>query len=178
VFVVDTNVLVAAANQDDRAHRVCRELVERWRRQSGAWYTTWSVIYEFARVVTHPRVLARPWSFEAALRFADSLLTSPALGVLVETPRHQEVAAELAREVKDLAGNLVHDAHIAVLMREHGIRRIYTRDTDFFRFPFLEPVDPLRPQGPPGTAEPAARYRRSKRARGGAAASSTHDRPK
>jgi CubicO group peptidase (beta-lactamase class C family) len=30
----------------------------------------------------------------------------------------------------------------AVLMREHGIRRIYTRDTDFHRFPFLEPIDP------------------------------------
>jgi hypothetical protein len=28
-------------------------------------------------------------------------------------------------------------------MREHGIRRIITRDTDFHRFPFLEPVDPL-----------------------------------
>jgi predicted nucleic acid-binding protein len=27
-------------------------------------------------------------------------------------------------------------------MREHGIKRIYTRDTDFHRFPFLEPVDP------------------------------------
>jgi predicted nucleic acid-binding protein len=25
----------------------------------------------------------------------------------------------------------------------HGIRRIYTRDTDFHRFPVLEPVDPL-----------------------------------
>ena len=42
-----------------------------------------------------------------------------------------------------LAGNLAHDAHTAALMREHGIRRIYTRDTDFHRFPFLEPVDPL-----------------------------------
>jgi len=36
----------------------------------------------------------------------------------------------------------MHDAHTAVLMREHGIKRVYTRDTDFHRFPFLEPVDP------------------------------------
>jgi len=27
-------------------------------------------------------------------------------------------------------------------MREHGIKRIYARDTDFHRFPFLEPIDP------------------------------------
>ena len=36
------------------------------------------------------------------------------------------------------------DAHTAVLMREHGVRRIYTRDTDFHRFPFIEVVDPLQ----------------------------------
>jgi predicted nucleic acid-binding protein len=29
-------------------------------------------------------------------------------------------------------------------MREHGIGRIYTRDTDFHRFPFVEVVDPLQ----------------------------------
>ena len=46
-------------------------------------------------------------------------------------------------EVPHLEGNLMHDAHTAALMRENGIRRIYTRDTDFHRFPFLEPVDPM-----------------------------------
>jgi predicted nucleic acid-binding protein len=33
-------------------------------------------------------------------------------------------------------------------MREHGVRRIYTRDADFHRFPFLEVVDPLSEQRP------------------------------
>jgi predicted nucleic acid-binding protein len=46
-------------------------------------------------------------------------------------------------QVPHLEGNLMPDAHTAVLMREHGIRRIYTRDTDFHRFPFVEPVDPM-----------------------------------
>ncbi len=49
----------------------------------------------------------------------------------------------MIEEVPHLAGNLFHDAETAVLMREHGIRRICTRDTDFHRFPFLEPIDPL-----------------------------------
>ena len=43
-----------------------------------------------------------------------------------------------------LAGHVFQDAETAVLMREHGIRRICTRDTDFHRVPFLEPIDPLR----------------------------------
>jgi predicted nucleic acid-binding protein len=28
-------------------------------------------------------------------------------------------------------------------MRELGVGRIYTRDTDFHRFPFLQPIDPI-----------------------------------
>ena len=45
-------------------------------------------------------------------------------------------------EVRDVCGNLVYDAYTAILMREHGIREIDTRDTDFHRFPFLRVVDP------------------------------------
>lgn len=30
-----------------------------------------------------------------------------------------------------------------LVMREHGLRRIYTRDTDFRRFPDIEVIDPL-----------------------------------
>ncbi len=32
----------------------------------------------------------------------------------------------------------MHDAETATLMREHGIRRICTRHTNFDPFPFLE----------------------------------------
>ncbi len=162
MFVVDTNVLLAAANEDDLAHSACRDLLERSRNQAGAWYATWGILYEFTRVATHPRVLPHPWSFGGAWRFVEALLACPGFGILVETPRHHAVAAEVIDEVPLLAGNIIHDAHTAILMREHGIRRVYTRDTDFFRFPFLEPVDPLRPLTAPGTAEPVSRYRTAK----------------
>jgi len=45
--------------------------------------------------------------------------------------------------VSRLRGNLVHDAHTAIPMREHGVRRIYTRESDFHRFRFLEVAEPL-----------------------------------
>ena len=46
-------------------------------------------------------------------------------------------------------------------MREHGIRRIYTRDTDFHRFRFLEVVDPIEPAvHEPAPRKPKARVRR------------------
>ena len=47
-------------------------------------------------------------------------------------------------ELPDVRGNQMYDLHTAVLMREHGVSRICTRDTGFHRFPFLDVVDPLR----------------------------------
>ena len=143
MFVVDTNVLVYAADESAPEHARCRALVERWRRRNGAWYLTWGICYEFLRVVTHPRVLRQPWTMDQAVRFLEAIQASPGLDLLVPTDRHARVLADVVAEVPGLAGNIVHDTQTAVLMREHGIRRICTRDTDFHRFPFLEPVDPL-----------------------------------
>jgi toxin-antitoxin system PIN domain toxin len=143
VFVVDTNVLVYAADEDSPHHKLCMRQLELWRRQEAAWYLTWGIAYEFLRITTHPRVMRRPWGGRQAWRFITSLLESPGLVVLVATERHATIASQVFAEIPDVAGNLVHDAHTAILMREHGIRRIYTRDTDFHRFPFLEPLDPL-----------------------------------
>lgn len=144
MFVVDTNVLVYAADGDAPAHARCRAALEEWRGQQSVWYTTWGILYEFLRITTHPRVLRRPWSASQAWAFLDAVLASPALGILTETDRHAAVAEQVFRELPHLAGNLLHDAHTAILMREHGIGRIYTRDTDFHRFPFIEVVDPLQ----------------------------------
>ena len=143
MFVVDTNVLVYAADVSAPEHERCRALVERWRASSSAWFLTWGICYEFLRVVTHPRVLRQPWSGRDANAYLAAVGASPGLGMLVQTERHPDVLRDVVAEVRGLAGNLWHDAETAVLMREHGIRRICTRDTDFHRFPFLETVDPM-----------------------------------
>lgn len=144
MLAVDTNVLVYAADADSPFHDACRAWLESQRARPDAWYTTWTVVYEFLRVTTHPRVMRRPWNVGTAWKFIEVLLDSPGLAILVETERHAAVARELVDELPDLAGNIVHNAHTAILLREHGISRICTRDTDFARFPFLEMIDPVR----------------------------------
>ncbi len=143
MFVVDTNVLIYGADKDSPDHTQCRKLLESFRVQITPWYLTWGIVYEFIRVVTHPRVLSRPFTHEQAWAFINALFASPRLGVLAETDRHRHVAAEVFTEVPGISGNLVFDAHTAILMRENGIRTIYTRNTDFNRFPFLDTVDPV-----------------------------------
>jgi hypothetical protein len=142
MFVVDTNIFVYAADEDSPFHSRCRERIEEWRRQATPWYASWGILYEFLRVITHPRVFRHPWTASQAWSFVEALLASPTFGLLVPSQRHAEVAAIIMKKSAFLRGNLLYDAQTAILMQEHGIRRIYTRDTDFHRFPFLEPVDP------------------------------------
>ena len=66
------------------------------------------------------------------------------VSLLLPPRRHAAVLEQTVRELPDIRGNQMHDMHTAVLMREHGVSRICTRDTDFHRFPFLTVVDPLR----------------------------------
>jgi toxin-antitoxin system PIN domain toxin len=143
VVVVDTNVLVYAADADSPFHRPCRDWIERRRQRADAWYCTWPIVYEFLRVTTHPRVMRQPWKSTQAWEFVVALLAAPGLGMLVPTLRHADVAGQVLAELPRLAGNILHDAHTAILMREHGVRQVCTRDTDFHRFPFIEVVDPL-----------------------------------
>ena len=144
MLLVDTNVFVYAADVDSNFHAPCNEWLERQQRRVGAWYTTWPIIYEFLRVTTHPRIKRHPFSLSTAWEFVEALLASPGLAVLVATDQHAEVAAGVISELPHLAGNILHDAHTAILMREHGIKQICTRDTDFNRFPFFEVIDPIR----------------------------------
>jgi len=143
VLVVDTNILVYAADTDSQFHSACRIWLENRRARPDAWYTTWSILYEFLRVITHARVLRRPWDTPTAWAFVTALLASPGFSVLAATERHAEVARTVFSELPHLSGNLIHDTHTAILMREHGVRQICTRDTDFVRFPFLQVIDPV-----------------------------------
>jgi toxin-antitoxin system PIN domain toxin len=150
MFLVDTNVFIYAADLHSPEHARCQEMLETWRQRLEPWYTTWPIVYEFLRISTHARVFRRPWSIGSAWHYVEALLASPGLRLLAATQRHREIAAQVFEELPDLGGNLLHDAHTAILMREHGIRRIVSRDTDFRRFRFLEVIDPLADSPAPG----------------------------
>ena len=143
MFVVDTNLLIHAAIREFIDHGRASKLVAEWKSSSVPWFITWSITYEFMRVVTHRSVFSHPLSFTDAWSFIENLQASPSFGILVETDHHAEVVRDLTREYPRMSGNRLHDLHIAALMREHGVVEIRTADTDFHQFKFLRVVNPL-----------------------------------
>ncbi len=99
-------------------------------------------IYEFPRVVTHPRVFSPPVPAEIALADLKEILRPPSVRLLSETSRHAEILDLVVRE-SGVTGNLMHDAHIAALCIEDGVTELITGDGDFSRFP-LKATNPFR----------------------------------
>ena len=99
---------------------------------------TWSIVYEFLRISTHPRVFPNPLSLDQAHAYVAEWVSSDSCSVITESDQHLQVLGESMKNVGRLAGNIVHDFHSAVLMREHGIKDILTLDRDFRTFPWIE----------------------------------------
>ena len=143
MLVFDSNILLDAANVDSDFHDACRRQLDACLNDPDPVYLTWSICYEFLKVATTLRVFPSPLSAGEAWRFIETVLDSSGGGVLTATDRHPALLARTLAEFPDLRGGVLHDVHTAVLMREHGVERICTRDADFRRFPFLTVVDPL-----------------------------------
>jgi toxin-antitoxin system PIN domain toxin len=150
---VDANVLVYASNSADPNHRSSRELLERLAAGPELVYLFWPTTMAYLRIVTHPGILPRPLTPTTAIANIDGLLDRAHVRAPGETEGFWGVFGSAADE--QVRGNLVPDAHLVALMRQHGVRVIYTRDRDFRRFDFIESREPA-----PARSGPARSARR------------------
>lgn len=140
--VVDTNVLVYAEIRSSPCHEVARRLLVELSEGPLPWGIPWPCVYEFLRIVTHPRVYHPPVPLDLALEELGRILDSPSLVLLHETSSHPEIMTMVLRS-SGVTGNLVHDAHIAALCLEHGVTELITGDRDFSRFQGLTIRNPF-----------------------------------
>lgn len=141
---IDTNILLYAANQDCREHPAARPFLEKALSQPGQWYLSEGICYEFLRVATHHRVFPTPLTSAHALEFLDALLENPNFSLLSAGPRHWATLRTMLKSLHSPSGNLFFDIRTATLMFEHGVRIIYTADSDFLQFSELEVINPLK----------------------------------
>jgi toxin-antitoxin system PIN domain toxin len=96
----------------------------------------------YLRISTHPGIFSSPLTPDEALGNLESLLNLPRVKVLTELDGFFEVYREVTGQFP-VRGNLVPDAHLAALLRQHDVRMIYTTDTDFKKFDFLKVRNPF-----------------------------------
>lgn len=96
----------------------------------------------YVRIATHPRVFAHPLSPADALGNIQALLDLHRVRVLSEADGFLDVYRNVTTGLSS-RGNLVPDAHLAAILRQHDVRTLYTTDADFRKFPFLDVQNPL-----------------------------------
>ena len=137
MIAVDTNILVYAHREELDDHRPALARLGELAEGDEPWALPILCAVEFVRVVTHPRLFDPPTSLERAIAALERVLASPSCRLLSPRERFMGLFAECLEEA-DARGNLVFDAAIAAVCREHGARHLLTLDRDFDRFSALE----------------------------------------
>ncbi|HEV7399986.1 MAG TPA: TA system VapC family ribonuclease toxin [Solirubrobacterales bacterium] len=138
---IDTNVLLYAANSASESFETAHALVERLGLGPELLYVFWPVAMGFLRLSTNPALTERPFSPAQALSSLGDLIERDHVRTPGETPNFFVFFRETASA--RMRGGDVTDAHIAALMRQHGVGTIYTRDRDFRRFEGIRVEDPF-----------------------------------
>lgn len=139
----DVNVLVYAHREDSSSHAACMRWLEALINGDEAYGYCELVLSGFVRVVTHPRVFARPSPVSKALAFAEQLREQSNAVAVAPGPRHWNIFRDLCT-AGAARGNLVADAYLAAIAIESGCEWI-TTDRDFTRFQGLRMRSPLSP---------------------------------
>jgi uncharacterized protein len=141
-FSFDVNILLYASDSDSPHFERAKSFIESCIAKQEIFYLAWPIIMSYLRIATHPSVFNHPLAPAEAMANIETLLNLPHARLLAEGEGFWEIYRAVTKEVAT-RGNSVPDAHLAALLRYHGVKTVYTHDRDFRKFPFLDVKDPL-----------------------------------
>lgn len=142
MIVPDINLLVYAHNARSPAHREARAWWERCLNGTEPVGLSWIVMSGFIRLMTHPRVLARPMPTAAAVDRVREWLEQPVVQVIHPGGKFASLFFQFLIQL-GTAGNLTTDAQLAALAVERQAE-LHSNDRDFDRFRGLRWSNPLQ----------------------------------
>ena len=135
--LLDTNVLVHAANVASPLHAAAALLVARGLSESDHYCIAPQNLTEFAAVVTNARFVEKPLPPADVLRMVQELYQSRRL-TKIYPKRGTVMRAARTGADKDVHGAVWYDLFLAETMRDAGVHLIVTENvTDFHPFPFI-----------------------------------------
>ena len=141
-FAVDAIILLYAANASSPANARAVAFLEECTARGELMCLPWPTVMAFLRIGTHPSIFPEPLTCAQAEDYITALLELPHVRTISELEGFWSVYQEVSGDVLP-RGNLVPDAHLAAILKQNGIIRLFTNDADFRRFSFLEVHYPL-----------------------------------
>ena len=134
---LDSNVLIGLLVSSSSIHDEIKKIFE---RLDDEFCTTPTNIGEVLRILTHPKVFSAPLKVPKAVSTLADFLESYSVRVLDEDPDWWKSLLDIEKQIPGLKGNEIFDARIAICLKQHNVKRIFTRDSDFQKYPFLQVV--------------------------------------
>ena len=141
-FGIDVNILLYASDRASPLHERASAFLQRCAAGTEVFCIAWVTAMSYLRMSTHASIFAQPLSPQEAAGNVEALLGLPHCRALGEEEGFWASYRQVTHDVP-ARGNLVPDAHLAAVLRQHGVVKLYTHDRDFRKFDFLEAVDPL-----------------------------------
>jgi uncharacterized protein len=142
MIAVDTNLLVYAHREDSEWYSSANKIIIELAEGTSPWAIPWPCIHEFIAIVTHPRIYKPPTPLNKAIDQVDAWLESPSVVMISESETYWENLKHLLANGK-ITGPRIHDARIAAICRNHGVKEIWTMDRDFNNFHGIKVRNPL-----------------------------------
>jgi uncharacterized protein len=139
---VDVNVLLYASTTSSPFHSRANELLRQCSTGSDLFGLAWPTLMAYLRMVTHPAIVSPPLPVRDAEENVEALVGLPNVRLLSEQDGFWELYRESTRDIV-VRGKLVPDAHLATLLRQHGIKTLFTNDSDLRKFDFLDIRNPF-----------------------------------
>ena len=140
-FGIDVNILLYASDESSPLHEKAAGFLQQCASGREMFCLAWLTAMSYLRMATHPSIFAQPLTPDEAAANVQALLGVPHCRALGEDDgfwaAYRQVTQGLA-----VRGNLVPDAHLAAVLHQHGVVKLYTHDKDFRKFDFLQVVDP------------------------------------
>lgn len=134
---IDTNVLIGIMVSSTTYHT---EMMEGLNNLDDELCTTPTNIGEVLRLLTHSKVFSSPLKLEKAIDALSLLIEAYDIRILDEDTNWWKDLGEITKQIPGLKGNEIFDARIALCLRQHKVKRIWTRDADFKKYSFLQVI--------------------------------------
>src|SRR5882724_1566617 len=141
--LVDTNVLVYAADTASSFHEPSRQLRDRGFRGEIPLVVTPQILMEFFAVITSPRRVTTPRSPEEARAEVEKYARTVNMLKIYPDSTALEHTIELLQRHPQVARQEVFDLFLVATMMANGVTRIYTYNQQHFtRFAGIEVLTP------------------------------------
>jgi len=141
-YAIDVNVFLYASDRSSVHSARALEFLAECAAGPEVVCVAWPTVMSYLRLATHPSLFAHPLSPDEAMGNIDALLRLPHVRALGAEEGFWTVFRDVAGSTPT-RGNLVPDAHLAALLRQHGVTTLYTNDKDFRKFDFLKVRNPF-----------------------------------